>query len=146
MVSGLMKVKTDDTDASISCSVAIYQNLLVACYRGMALLVSSYMYCLASYHAVELCRPCIYFDQIPLALGIRVLINIFVVILTPRLYFAEALANGWLNWRTMCLTSNHMNPSAILGNNCTESCIRRKCNCTRVDMQPHLYIIEFLDY
>ena len=108
-----MKVKSDDTDASISCSVAIYQNLLVACYRGMALLVSSYMYCLASYHAVELCRPCIYFDQIPLALGIRVLINILVVILTPRLYFAEALANGWLNWRTMCLTSNHMNPSAI---------------------------------
>ena len=47
-----MKVKTDDTDASISCSVAIYQNLLVACYRGMGLLVSSYMYCLASYHAV----------------------------------------------------------------------------------------------
>ena len=114
-----MKVKTDDTDASISCSVAIYQNLLVACYRGMSLLVSSYMYCLASYHAVQLCRPCIYFDQIPLALGIRVLINILVVIFTPRLYFAEALANGWLNWRTMCLTSNRMNPSAILGNNYT---------------------------
>ena len=114
-----MNVKTDDTDASISCSVAIYQNLLVACYRGMALLVSSYMYCLASYHAVKLCRPCIYLDQIPLALGIRVLINILVVILTPRLCFAEALANGWLNWRTMCLTSNHMNLSAILGNNCT---------------------------
>ena len=42
-----------------------------------------------------------------------------MVILTPRLYFAETLANGWLNWHTMCLTSNHMNPSAILGNNCT---------------------------
>ena len=81
IVSGLMKVKTDDTDASISCSVAIYQNLLVACYRGMALLVSTYMYCLASYHAVELCRLCIYFHQIPLALGIRVLINILVVFL-----------------------------------------------------------------